>query len=122
MTYVNLGEDLVLSPPLPGAPFYSLYTGCEAGLCRSVNNGLTWSAIEGIPRPEVLAAATDGERSILYMGTPGGLVNTAGAEMSMGRTSTVDRVGIVGGGVFRLTTHIDSIKIFLPIFLGELTP
>lgn len=117
ITYVFLGVDLVVSPPTPGNLFYSLFTGCEAGLCRSYDMGQTWSPIEGVPRPEILSAVTDGERSILYMGTPGGLVNTAEEGTALSREDTIPGLGsISGGGVYRLTQRLGDItQIYLPM-------
>jgi photosystem II stability/assembly factor-like uncharacterized protein len=117
IAYVFLGVDLVVSPSISGPYRYNLYTGCEAGLCRSLDDGATWFPIEGVPRPEILTAATDGERSILYMGTPGGLVDSAGKQA----TATVEAASvehnILGGGVYRLTTLLPTDWLYLPVVL-----
>jgi photosystem II stability/assembly factor-like uncharacterized protein len=115
ITYVFLGVDLEVSPPIPDQYRYSLYTGCEAGLCRSIDDGITWMPIEGVPRPENLTAATDGERSILYMGTPGGLVNSAGLQTETGLDAAAVEYGILGGGVYRLTDLLPTDFSYLPL-------
>ncbi len=115
LTYVFSGVDLEVSPPIPGQYDYSLYTGCEAGLCRSLDDGATWIPIEGVPRPEILTAATDGERSILYMGTPGGLVNSSGVQTETTLDTASVEYGILGGGVYRLTNLLPTDWVYLPI-------
>jgi len=114
LTYVFLGVDLLVAPPLPEQLFYGLYTGCEQGLCRSFDEGVTWVPVEGIPRPEILMAATDGERSVIYLGTPGGLVNSAGAQANL-PTADPGRGNVLGGGVYRLTTVIPDHWVYLPL-------
>jgi photosystem II stability/assembly factor-like uncharacterized protein len=115
LTYVFLGVDLAISPPLSGQYNYSLYTGCEAGLCRSLDDGITWFPIPGVPRPEILTAATDGERSILYMGTPGGLVNSAGLLTEIKFDTASVEYSIFGGGVYRLTSILYTDLVYLPL-------
>jgi hypothetical protein len=114
LTDVFLGVDLEVAPPLQDQYLYSLYTGCQAGLCRSVDDGLTWESIEGVPRPEILTAASDGERSILYMGTPGGLVSSAGTQTENTLVAASQEYSILGGGVYRLTKLIYDEFIYLP--------
>ena len=78
------GFGLVFAPPAPDAAPYSLYSGCDPGLCRSPDGGLTWERVEGAPRPAAhsnnpaLVAGTDGQRTRLYIGTPGGIATPAG--------------------------------------------
>jgi photosystem II stability/assembly factor-like uncharacterized protein len=115
LTYVFLGVDLEVSPPIPGGYRYSLYTGCEAGLCRSLDDGITWMPIEGVPRPEILTAASDGERAILYMGTPGGLVNSAGEQTETELDAASLEYSIFGGGVYRLTNLLPTDWVYLPM-------
>ena len=122
LTYVFLGVDLLVAPPLPGQLFYSLYTGCEAGLCRSMDDGTTWSPIEGIPRPEILVGASDGERSLVYMGTPGGLATSAGGQTVLSLDTIPGRGSVLGGGVYRLTTLLPDHWVYLPLVLRGHTP
>jgi len=117
LMYVFLGVDLEVSPPLPGQYDYSLYTGCQAGLCRSLDDGATWIPIDGVPRPEILTAATDGERAILYMGTPGGLVSSAGVETETNLDTAAVEYGILGGGVYRLTNLLPTDWAYLPLVI-----
>ena len=115
LAYVFLGVDLEVSPPVSGQYDYDLYTGCEAGLCRSIDDGATWIPIEGVPRPEILTAATDGERSILYMGTPGGLVSSAGVQTETTLDTASGEYSILGGGVYRLTSVLPTDWVYLPL-------
>jgi photosystem II stability/assembly factor-like uncharacterized protein len=121
-TYDFLGDDLLIAPPLPEQFLYSLYTGCEAGLCRSIDDGATWVSMDGVPRPEILTAATDGERAIIYMGTPGGLVNSAGVQSALSLDTIPGRGSVFGGGVYRLATRLPSDYVFLPSVMRASTP
>ena len=117
MAYVFLGVDLLVAPPLPGHPPYTLYTGCEKGLCRSTDDGNTWDIIEGVPRPEILTAASDGRRSVIYLGVPGGLAYQAGGQtISLPNAITGD-VTIMGGGVYRLTMLLPTDWVYLPLIV-----
>jgi hypothetical protein len=122
LTYVFSGVDLLVAPPLPGQPFYSLYTGCKAGLCRSVDDGATWVPIEGFPRPEILTAASDGERSVIYMGTPGGMVTPVDVQTALQLDTIPGRGSVMGGGVYRMTTRLPTDWVYLPLLLMEYTP
>jgi len=118
LTYVFSGVDLLISPPASGAPPYSLYTGCQAGLCRSTDDGQTWEAVEGAPRPEFLAAAADDERAIVYMGTYGGLATSAGAQTARASDTVPGRGSVLGSGVYRLTARLQSHRLYLPSILS----
>ncbi len=122
LAYVFLGVDLLIAPPLPGQPFYTLYTGCEAGLCRSADDGATWTSIAGVPRPEILTSASDGERTLIYMGTPGGLATSAGTRSVLQSDSIPGRGSVLGGGVYRLTTRLPDHWVYLPFVLRGHTP
>ena len=119
LTYVFSGVDLLVAPPLPEQLSYSLYTGCVEGLCRSEDDGATWASIEGTPRPEILTAASDGERSVIYMGTPGGLVNPTGVQTTLLRDTIPGRGSVYGGGIYRLTTRLPTDWVYLPIVPRE---
>ena len=112
MTYVFLGVDLLVSPPLPDTPPYTLYTGCQPGLCRSEDEGQTWIPVEGAPRPEILTAASDGERTVIYLGTPGGLMTVVGSAL---RDTIPGRGSILGGGVYRYTFLTGGHRVYLPL-------
>jgi photosystem II stability/assembly factor-like uncharacterized protein len=114
LTYVFLGVDLLVVPPLPDSPSYSLYTGCEPGLCRSGDDGQTWKPVEGSPRPEMIAAASDGERVMIYLGSPGGLVTQVGEQRMSTANTILGEATIFGGGVYRLTKILPTDWLYLP--------
>ena len=123
MAYVFTGVDLLVSPPIPDQTLYELYTGgAEAnvdnssGLYRSMDDGQSWSLIPGVPRPEILVGASDGERAIVYLGVPGGLASAAGESM----ISTPASGGVYrlhGGGVYRLTFLLPTEFVYLPLIM-----
>ncbi len=122
MTYVFLGIDLVISPPVSGAPPYTLYTGCEAGLCRSTDDGQLWEPVEGAPRPEYLAGASDDERAIIYMGTFGGLATSTGDQTVRASNTVPGRGSVIGSGVYRMATRLQSYWVYLPSVMRGYTP
>jgi len=113
------GVGLVFAPPAPDAAPYSLYSGCDPGLCRSPDGGLTWELVEGAPRPvansnnPALVAGTDGQRVRIYVGTPGGIATPAGLR------EPIPGLGqIYGGGVYRYTlTPFQEHWVYLPLVL-----
>ena len=115
MSEVFTGADLLMAPPVPDQILYSLYTGCELGLCRTFDDGSAWDSVTGMPRPRMLSAASDGERSIIYLGTPGGLVYNPLAQGLM-MTDALPGLGSLGGaGIYRLVSAIQSERIYLPL-------
>ncbi|MGD2205442.1 MAG: IPT/TIG domain-containing protein [Anaerolineae bacterium] len=115
------GIGLVFAPPAPDAAPYSLYTGCDPGLCRSPDGGHTWELVEGAPRPvansnnPALVAGTDGQRVRLYVGTPGGIATPAGL-----REPIPGQGQIYGGGVYRYTlTPLQRHWVYLPLVLRQ---
>jgi photosystem II stability/assembly factor-like uncharacterized protein len=123
MDYVFTGVDLLMSPPISGQLVYALYTGGSPyNLYRSYDDGNSWQGIAGAPRPEVLVAASDGERSILYIGSPGGLASQAGAQTSLSNRASLAETTIFGSGVYRLTTRVPDHWIYLPLVLRGHTP
>lgn len=115
MSYVFLGIDLLISPPVPDQFLYTLYTGCELGLCRSFEDGLAWDSIAGMPRPEILNGASDGERSVIYLGTSGGLVYSVGTQATLNADLVPGRGNLGGGGVYRLVTTLPDEWLYLPL-------
>jgi photosystem II stability/assembly factor-like uncharacterized protein len=119
------GVGLVFTPPMPDSAPYSLYTGCDPGLCRSSDGGNTWEHVEGAPRPAAnsnnpaLAAGTDGQRVRLYIGTPGGMVSQAGAQTASTQNAISSDVTIFGGGVYRLTTLLPTNRVYLTFVMRE---
>ena len=123
MAYVFTGVDLLMTPPIPGQRVYALYTGGSPyNLYHSYDDGNSWQGIEGAPRPFVLAAASDGERSILYIGSPGGLASQAGAQTTLSNKASLAETTIFGGGVYRLTTLMPDHWVYLPLVLRGHTP
>jgi photosystem II stability/assembly factor-like uncharacterized protein len=114
LSYVFLGVDLLVAPPVPGQLTYSLYTGCGAGLCRSLDDGATWQANEEVSRPEILTAASDGERSLIYLGAPGGLAISTEAQAAQQSDLIPGRGSVLGSGVYRLTTLLQDHWLYLP--------
>jgi hypothetical protein len=118
----EVSVDLLVAPPLPEQPFYSLYTGCGDGLCRSLDEGKTWSTIEGISRPEILVGASDGNRSLIYLGIPGGLPTSVGGQTTRALDAIPGRGSLLGGGVYRLTTLLSTDWVYLPLVLNSYAP
>lgn len=114
LTYVFLGVDLLVAPPLPGQLTYTIYTGCEAGLCRSFDDGATWFPTEGFSRPEILTVASDGQRSLIYLGAPGGLATSTEVQAAQQSDLIPGRGSVLGSGVYRLTTLLQDNWLFLP--------
>lgn len=117
MSYVFLGVDLMMAPPIPDQFLYTLYTGCQLGLCRSFNDGAGWDPIAGMPRPEILNATSDGERSVIYLGTPGGLVYGVGIQAALDADDVPGLGNLGGGGVYRLVTVLPDHWIYLPLII-----
>jgi hypothetical protein len=70
-----------------------------------------------------LAAGSDGERSVLYVGISGGVVT---AESQAAARATADVIlgqdEIRPGGVYRLTTRLPNQRLYLPLVLRGYTP
>jgi photosystem II stability/assembly factor-like uncharacterized protein len=119
------GCGLVFLPPAPDAAPYTLYTGCDVGLCSSPDGGTTWEQVEGVPRPTshslsntALVANSDGQRSRLYVGTPGGIASAAGR--AAGPDGAIPGLGqIMGGGVYRMTMLRLGYRVYLPLVLSK---
>jgi photosystem II stability/assembly factor-like uncharacterized protein len=118
------GVGLVFTPPAPDSAPYSLHTGCDPGLCRSLDGGYTWEEVDGAPRPDVgtvLVANSDGERSRLYVGTSGGIASAVGAAAP--RDTIPGRGSLMGGGVYRMTlTPLGGYEVYLPLVLKGHSP
>jgi photosystem II stability/assembly factor-like uncharacterized protein len=122
------GRGLVFVPPAPGAASYTLYSGCEVGLCRSLEGGYTWEQVEGAPRPAsnnlyntALVANSDGQRDRLYIGTSGGIALATGQIAST--DESLPGLGqLLGGGVYRYTTAPSENEVYLPLVVRGNTP
>ena len=119
------GRGLVFSPPAPDSGPYTLYSGCEVGLCRSRDGANTWEQVAGAPRPSsnslfntALVANSDSQRTRLYLGTPGGVVTSEGLA-STARTEIIEssalEYSVLGGGVYRLTSILYSDHVYMPL-------
>jgi hypothetical protein len=114
------GSGLVIMPPLDYAGPYYLYSGCEWGLCRTLDGTSNWEHVVGAPRPtgpNTLIANSDGERSRLYIGTPGGTAAVSGRAGIL--NEPIPGVGgLLGGGVYRYTTIPSNLyHIYLPVVI-----
>ena len=119
----GFGLNLLVTPPISGQLAYALYTGGSPyNLYRSYDDGVSWEGIAGAPRPEVLVAASDGERSIIYIGSPGGLASQAGAQTTLSNNISPAETTILGSGVYRLTTLLPDHWVYLPLVLRGHTP
>jgi photosystem II stability/assembly factor-like uncharacterized protein len=116
------GRGLVFLPATPGAAAYTLYSGCDPGLCSSPDGGATWELVAGAPLPSssnlfntAMVANNDDERSRLYVGTAGGIAAPAGLR------EPIPGLGqIYGGGVYRYTTMSVPLQghwVYLPLVL-----
>ena len=121
-TWMQVDSNMDYYKPVlftPAQP-HQMYAACEYAekLCRSHDYGATWEVVPGMTNPGALAAGTDGERVVIYVGTPGGVVTSEGLASTAGVEnidSTAVEYGILGGGVYRLTSILFSDFTFLPI-------
>lgn len=119
--------SLLFVPPEGGKPPYTLYAGTAwpSGLYRSVDEGYTWEPVEEVPTTDIysLAAGSDDERVVLYVGISGGVVT---AESRAVATAAADVIPgqdeIRPGGVYRLTTRLPSHRLYLPSILRTSAP
>ncbi len=111
------GSPLVYVPTFPPT-LYAFgildHSTGQLGLLHSLDNGATWETMEGAPGPTCLASATDGERVIVYIGSPGSLATQAGTQ-TMSLNVIQSESTIFGGGVYRLTTLLPDNWLYLPI-------
>ena len=104
----------------PIAPYW-LYSGCGYNdlnyLCRSWDGGYNWEPLIEIPAGiHLLSGGTDGERLIVYIGSPGGFVSSLPeAQTSEAIDLTPGRGSLTGAGVYRLTIILPEDWLFLPM-------
>jgi hypothetical protein len=63
------------------------------------------------PNPVRLATASDGERVVLYIGSPGGMVAQFTPEEML-----------LGAGVYRWTSRLPTARVYLPLILKGYGP
>ena len=117
--------DLLVVPPDPEKPPYTLYAGPGSpyGLFRSTDGGYTWEQDEGAPITSIysLAAGSDDERVVVYVGISGGVVSpqskaAAASDIIPGQGE------IKPGGVYRWTSLLLNQRVYLSLVLKEYTP
>jgi photosystem II stability/assembly factor-like uncharacterized protein len=108
--------SLVIDPLSPAA----VYVGTSNGLFRSANGGLTWTKPVGEVSQvyiNCLGIASDESRTILYVGTLGGLTGNSDAA-AIAKVVRTD-AGYVPGGVYQQTiAHLHAAAtVYLPLVL-----
>jgi hypothetical protein len=125
----STAADLLFAPPRSDMLPYTLYTACDLTLCRSrgvTGANVSWQPVDGAPRSTTLASGTDGERVIVYVGSPGGFVPTAGRAPTGQATfpaSVLAQSIALGGGVYRWTSLQPEHWVYMPrVFHDMLLP
>lgn len=110
------GMGLVILPLAPEAGPYSLYSGCELGLCLTWEHPWSWTPLAGTPRLSTsysLVAGSDAVRTRLYLGTPGGVI---ASDAGYAAAAEVPGLGqLLNGGVYRLTSLLPSERLYLAL-------
>jgi hypothetical protein len=98
---------------------YILYSACGDSPCRSLDVGSSWNMIYGVPAPQVMASATDGERIVVYSASLGGMAAVEQAALrAMGLLGDIPGQGsVMGGGVYRTTLRPLDQHVYLPLVL-----
>jgi photosystem II stability/assembly factor-like uncharacterized protein len=114
LPHVQSAVGMLFSPPLVGEPRYTLHIGCGHGMCESIDGGYTWQEVPGVPRPELMVAGSDGERVVVYIGTPGGIASTA----QLLSDPIPGKGDLLAGGIYRLTSAIGAYYwTYLPLII-----
>jgi photosystem II stability/assembly factor-like uncharacterized protein len=128
-TWMRIDSQIEYRAPILFTPTQPplLYAACEFGekLCRSQDSGNTWEIVPGMAHPIALAAGTDRERVVIYVGSPGGVVTTAGLAHTSGveiLESIPGRGSVLGGGVYRMTTRLPNHWVYLPLVVRGYAP
>jgi hypothetical protein len=83
-----------------------------------MDGGYTWEQVEDVPATDIysLAAGSDDERVVVYVGISGGVVSpqSQAAAVSDG---IPDQSEIRPAGVYRLTTRLPTDWMYLPLVL-----
>ena len=125
-TWVRVESQIEYRAPILFTPAQPplLYAACEFGekLCRSNDSGNTWEIVPGMTRPIALAAASDDERTIIYIGSPGGLVTSIGTQSAISLDTVPGRGSVLGSGVYRMTMPLPNPWVYLPLVMRGHTP
>jgi photosystem II stability/assembly factor-like uncharacterized protein len=113
LLYDNGASPLAYAPNFPPILYVKTSSPQYSGLLRSFDDGQTWEQVPAAPYPSRLATATDGERVVLYIGSPGGLAGQIGGQATA--TSILGEKTIFGGGVYRMTTLRLGYRVYLPL-------
>jgi photosystem II stability/assembly factor-like uncharacterized protein len=117
-----VGTPLVYTPSAPPVLYGRRAIPQYWGLVRSYDNGQTWEQMPDAPYPNCLATGTDGERVILYIGSPGGLPSQTGAQTAWQPNAILGESTVFGGGVYRMTTRLPNHWAYLPLVLRGYAP
>ena len=109
------GSPLVYAPTFPPALYGKREISQYKGLVRSFDNGQTWEQVADAPYPVRLATATDGERVVLYIGSPGGMASQVDTQSTLISEAVLVGPTLFGGGVYRLTSLLPTDWLYLPI-------
>jgi hypothetical protein len=128
------GESWTELPAGGASPFLfapsrppSLYSACFSGdlmyLCCSWDGGYTWELVNEVQQEITsLAAGSDGERLVIYVGTKGGTVSSVPGTWAATAGPAVDIPGlgsVLGGGVYRWASVLQGHRVYLPLVLHE---
>jgi photosystem II stability/assembly factor-like uncharacterized protein len=128
------GESWTRLPDGGASPFLfapshppSLYSACLSGdlmyLCRSWDGGYTWELVNEVQQEITsLAAGSDGDRLIIYVGTKGGNVASVPdtrAAIAKPEGEIPGLGSVLGGGVYRWTSLLGGYRVYLPLILHE---
>ena len=120
----NCVGQLLFAPPEREKPSYTLYSGpgSNLGLYSSTDGGYNWEQVEGVPASDIysLAAGSDDERSVLYVGISGGVISPQSQAPAAADVRT-NQGKIMPGGVYRWGSRLIP-PLYLPLVLREYTP
>jgi hypothetical protein len=88
-----------------------------------MDGGYTWEQVDGTPTTDIysLAAGSDDERVVVYVGISGGVVSFQSQALAASDVIP-DQGEIRPGGVYRLTTRLPTDWVYLPVLLQTYVP